>query len=754
MDIQKIISQMTLEEKTALLNGKDFWHLKGVERLGVPSVMVTDGPHGLRKQQAGADHLGLNASVPATAFPTAAATACSFDRELLYQMGQALGDLCQEEDVSVILGPGANIKRSPLCGRNFEYFSEDPYLTGEMAAAHIRGVQSRNVGTSLKHFAMNNQEHRRLSVSVEADERTMREIYLTGFEKAVRQAKPWTVMCSYNKIGGVYSSENRWLLRDLLRGEWGFDGYTMTDWGACADHVKGVLAGMDLSMPSLGDAADAELAQAVRDGRVPESVVDEAVKEILTIIDRYVTNHKKDPDFSLGVQHHLARKIARESAVLLKNDGVLPLKSSGRIAFIGAFAETPRYQGGGSSHINASETTSALQAARSAAQVRYAQGYHTDSGETDAALRDEAVKLARESDVAVVFAGLPDAFESEGFDRAHMRMPDCQNELIDAVCAVCKKVVVVLHNGAPIELPWFDRVQAVLEMYLGGQAVGGAAVDLLFGAVSPCGKLAETFPLRLEDNPSYLNFPGDGDHVRYAEGLYVGNRWYDARKMSVRFPFGFGLSYTTFEYSNLRLSAEKLGADGTLEVSMDVTNTGKFGAKEIVQLYVASAHDGVSRPVQELKGFEKVYVAPGKTETVTMALDRRAFSYFNTDIHDWYAEDGAYEIRIGASSRDIRLTAKVELTGAKPLPVRVTADTTIGDLMRIPGADKLMAQVMGAMGGAFGGGDTPDLGEGADAMMAAMIEGTPLHSCKSFTGGAFTDEMMNGLIDALNEMQK
>lgn len=754
MDIQKIISQMTLEEKTALLNGKDFWHLKGVERLGVPSVMVTDGPHGLRKQQAGADHLGLNASVPATAFPTASATACSFDRELLYQMGQALGDLCQEEDVSVILGPGANIKRSPLCGRNFEYFSEDPYLTGEMAAAHIRGVQSRNVGTSLKHFAMNNQEHRRLSVSVEADERTMREIYLTGFEKAVRQAKPWTVMCSYNKIGGVYSSENRWLLRDLLRGEWGFDGYTMTDWGACADHVKGVLAGMDLSMPSLGDAADAELAQAVRDGRVPESVVDEAVKEILAIVDRYVTNHKKDPDFSLGVQHHLARKIARESAVLLKNDGALPLKSSGRIAFIGAFAETPRYQGGGSSHINASETTSALQAARSVAQVRYAQGYRTDSDETDAALRDEAVKLARESDVAVVFAGLPDAFESEGFDRAHMRMPDCQNELIDAVCAVCKKVVVVLHNGAPIELPWFDRVQAVLEMYLGGQAVGGAAVDLLFGAVSPCGKLAETFPLRLEDNPSYLNFPGDGDHVRYAEGLYVGYRWYDARKMSVRFPFGFGLSYTTFEYSNLRLSTEKLGADGTLEVSVDVTNTGKFGAKEIVQLYVASAHDGVSRPVQELKGFEKVYVAPGKTETVTMALDRRAFSYFNTDIHDWYAENGAYEIRIGASSRDIRLTAKVELTGAKPLPVHVTADTTIGDLMRIPGADRLIAQVMGAMGDAFGGGDTPDLGEGADAMMAAMIEGTPLHSCKSFTGGAFTDEMMNGLIDALNEMQK
>ena len=360
MDIQKIISQMTLEEKTALLSGRDFWHLKGVERLGVPEIMVTDGPHGLRKQAGESDHLGLNASVPATAFPTAAATACSFDRDLLYEMGQALGEICQEEDVAVILGPGANIKRSPLCGRNFEYFSEDPYLAGEMAAAHILGVQSKNVGASLKHFAMNNQETRRMSVSVEADERTKREIYFKPFEIAVKKGRPWTVMCSYNKIGGVYSSENRRLLTEILRDEWGFDGFTVTDWGACSDHVEGVRAGMDLAMPSLGENADRQLADAVRDGRLEEKCVDAACERILNIIARYTENHKKDPDFFLGAQHHLARKIARESAVLLKNDGILPLKSKGKIAFIGAFAETPRYQGGGSSHINASEITSAL----------------------------------------------------------------------------------------------------------------------------------------------------------------------------------------------------------------------------------------------------------------------------------------------------------------------------------------------------------------------------------------------------------
>ena len=751
MDIQRIISEMTLEEKTALLSGKDFWHLKGVERLGIPEIMVTDGPHGLRKQAGTSDHLGLNASVPATAFPTAAATACSFDRDLIYEMGEALGEMCQQEDVAVILGPGTNIKRSPLCGRNFEYFSEDPYLAGEMAAALILGVQSKNVGTSVKHFAMNNQETRRMSVSVLADERTKREIYLVPFETAIKKGKPWTVMCSYNKIGGVYSSENQWLLNDLLRGEWGFEGMTMTDWGACNDHIEGVRAGMDLAMPSLGDSADKQLADAVRDGVLDEKYVDEAVERVLNVIQKFTENRKKDPDFFLGAQHHQARKIARESAVLLKNDGVLPLKSKGKIAFIGAFAETPRYQGGGSSHINASEITSALQAVRSVAKVEYAKGYSIDTDQVNPELQAEAVALAKKADVAVLFVGLTDAYESEGYDRSHMRMPENQNALIDAVCAVNDRVVVVLHNGSPVEMPWADKVGGILEMYLGGQAVGGATVDLLFGAVSPSGKLAETFPMHLEDNPSYLNFPGNGDQVEYREGIYVGYRWYDTRKMPVRWAFGHGLSYTQFEYSNLRVNKEKIAQGEGVRVAIDVKNVGHMGAKEVVQLYVHSAHNGAARPEQELKGFEKVYIAPGKTETVEFELNPRAFAYYESAIRDWYVEGGAYEIRIGASSRDIRAAKTIEIEAGKPIPVRVTMDTTFGDLMKIPGSQPILQPVMGGMMAQFGGVPEDDSMSG---MMEAMVGFMPLHALKSFGGGQVSDKMLEELIAALNRIQE
>ncbi len=751
MDIQRIISEMTLEEKAALLSGKDFWHLKGVERLGIPEIMVTDGPHGLRKQAGTSDHLGLNASVPATAFPTAAATACSFDRELIYEMGEALGEMCQQEDVAVILGPGTNIKRSPLCGRNFEYFSEDPYLAGEMAAALILGVQSKNVGTSVKHFAMNNQETRRMSVSVLADERTKREIYLAPFETAIKKGKPWTVMCSYNKIGGVYSSENRWLLNDLLRGEWGFEGMTMTDWGACSDHIEGVRAGMDLAMPSLGDSADKQLADAVRDGVLDEKYVNEAVERVLNVIRKFTENRKKDPDFFLGAQHHQARKIARESAVLLKNDGVLPLKSKGKIAFIGAFAETPRYQGGGSSHINASEITSALQAVRSVAKVEYAKGYSIDTDQVNPELQAEAVALAKKADVAVLFVGLTDAYESEGYDRSHMRLPENQNALIDAVCAVNDRVVVVLHNGSPVEMPWADKVSGILEMYLGGQAVGGAAVDLLFGAVSPSGKLAETFPMHLEDNPSYLNFPGNGDQVEYREGIYVGYRWYDTRKMPVRWAFGHGLSYTQFEYSNLRVNKEKIAQGEGVHVAIDVKNVGHMGAKEVVQLYVHSAHDGAARPEQELKGFEKVYIAPGKTETVEFELNPRAFAYYESAIRDWYVEGGAYEIRIGASSRDIRAAKTIEIEAGKPIPVRVTMDTTFGDLMKIPSSQPILQPVMGGMMAQFGGVPEDDSMSG---MMDAMVGFMPLHALKSFGGGQVSDKMLEEMIAALNRIQE
>ncbi|MCQ2437310.1 MAG: glycoside hydrolase family 3 C-terminal domain-containing protein [Clostridia bacterium] len=745
MNIPEILQQMTLEEKARMLSGRDFWHFEAVERLGVPAVMVADGPHGLRKEVDNTGNDASKASVPATAFPTAAALACSFDRELVGQVGEALGELCQEEDVAVILGPGTNIKRSPLCGRNFEYFSEDPLLAGELAAAHINGVQSRDIGTSLKHFMLNNQENRRLTVSAEVDERTCREIYMTPFEIAVKKGKPWTVMCSYNKIGGVYASENKALLTDLLRDEWGFEGVTITDWGACNDHAAGVAAGMDVVMPSIGEEGAREIVDAVNDGRLDIACVDAAVTRILKLADRYTATHKKDPDFFLGVQHHLARKVARECAVLLKNDGTLPLASKGNIAFIGAFAEAPRYQGGGSSHVNPYEMTSALEAVRSVCKVSYAKGYQTETDTVDEALEAEAVKLASESDVAVMFVGLPDAFESEGYDRKHMEMPNCQNRLIEKVAEVCKKVVIVLHNGSPITMPWLDKVNAVLEMYLGGQAVGAAAVDLLFGAVSPSGKLAETFPLRLEDNPSYLNFPGDDDIVRYAEGMYVGYRWYDARKMDVRYPFGHGLSYTTFKYDNVRVE----GTDPVM-VSVDVTNTGRMGAKEIVQCYVHDCAPVVSKPVNALCGFEKIYIAPGKTVTVTIPVERRAYSHYDVKAGRWVVDGGEYELSVGASSRDLRGSVKVAVAGDK-VERPVTLDTTVMEMIRATLGTQKETIAKKLLEVCSGVSENGALSETLENVFMADL---PLHSLRGFSGGKLSMKDIREMVAAANAKDK
>ena len=541
-DVKGIIREMTLEEKAGMCSGKDFWHLKGVERLGIPEVMVSDGPHGLRKQAAEADHLGLNESIKAVCFPTACATACSFDRDLLEEMGERIGDECQAEDLSVILGPAVNIKRSPLCGRNFEYFSEDPYLASQMAAAHIKGVQSKNVGTSIKHFAANNQEHRRMSCSSEVDERTLREIYLAAFETAIKEGKPDTVMCSYNRINGEFASENHWLLTEVLRDEWGFDGYVMSDWGAVNDRVKGLKAGLELEMPASGGTTDKEIVEAVKNGELDEAVLDRAVERILNIVFKFADN-RQEGKFDKEEDHKLAAKIEAESMVLLKNEGVLPLPTQGKkIAFIGKFAEAPRFQGGGSSHINSFKITGALEAAKEVAQVTYAQGYDIKEDVIDQDMLNQAVETAKEADVAVIFAGLPDAFESEGYDRSHMRMPECQNTLISEIAKVQENVVVVLHNGSPVEMPWADEVKGILEAYLGGQAVGQAEVDVLFGKANPCGKLAETIPYKLADNPSYLNFPGDGQTVAYNEGVFVGYRYYDTKEMPVRYPFGYGLS--------------------------------------------------------------------------------------------------------------------------------------------------------------------------------------------------------------------
>ena len=739
-DVKGIIREMTLEEKAGMCSGKDFWHLKGVERLGIPEVMVSDGPHGLRKQAAEADHLGLNESIKAVCFPTACATACSFDRDLLEEMGERIGDECQAEDLSVILGPAVNIKRSPLCGRNFEYFSEDPYLASQMAAAHIKGVQSKNVGTSIKHFAANNQEHRRMSCSSEVDERTLREIYLAAFETAIKEAKPDTVMCSYNRINGEFASENHWLLTEVLRDEWGFDGYVMSDWGAVNDRVKGLKAGLELEMPASGGTTDKEIVEAVKNGELDEAVLDRAVERILNIVFKFADN-RQEGKFDKEEDHKLAAKIEAESMVLLKNEGVLPLPTQGKkIAFIGKFAEAPRFQGGGSSHINSFKITGALEAAKEVAQVTYAQGYDIKEDVIDQDMLNQAVETAKEADVAVIFAGLPDAFESEGYDRSHMRMPQCQNTLISEIAKVQENVVVVLHNGSPVEMPWADEVKGILEAYLGGQAVGQAEVDVLFGKANPCGKLAETIPYKLADNPSYLNFPGDGQTVAYNEGVFVGYRYYDTKEMPVRYPFGYGLSYTTFEYSDLQLSADRIKDTDTLKVTLKVKNTGDRAGKEIVQLYVADKTGAACRPVKELKNFVKVELQPQEEKTVEMELDKRSFAWYNTQIHDWYAASGEYEILAAASSRDIRLKKTVYVESTTELPIHVHMNTTIGELLENPRTKAVIEGMTDSLIQHMGGssGDEEEESAASEAiskeMSLKMMENSPLRTLRSFMG--------------------
>ena len=538
--IKDLIAKMTLEEKAAMCSGADFWHTESCERLGIPASMVSDGPHGLRKQDDKADHLGVNESIKAVCFPAGCGTAASFNRDLLYHMGETLGNECQAEGVSVILGPAVNIKRSPLCGRNFEYYSEDPLVASEIAGSLIRGVQSKHVGTSLKHFLANNQETRRMSVNEIIDERTLNEIYLAAFEGAVKKAKPWTVMCSYNRINGTYTAAHHKYLTETLRDKWGFDGYVMSDWGAVNDRVEDLKAGLDLEMPSSMGVNDQLIVEAVQNGTLEEQVLDTAVERILNIVYRYNENRDTEAVFDLDHDHEVAKKVAEETIVLLKNENVLPLTEGEEIAFIGKYAKKPRYQGGGSSHINSHKITGALDAAEAAGNTHivYAQGFDDKEDKTDEVLLAEAVETAKKAKAAVIFAGLPDAFESEGFDRKHMRMPNCQNELIERVAAVQPNTIVVLHNGAPVELPWADRVKGILEAYLGGQAVGGAEYDILFGKVNPSAKLPETFPKQLEDNPSYLAGFGEGDHVEYREGIFVGYRYYDKKKMDVLFPFG------------------------------------------------------------------------------------------------------------------------------------------------------------------------------------------------------------------------
>lgn len=748
-EIRDLIAQLSLEEKAGLCSGADFWHTKGIERLGIPATMVTDGPHGLRKQAEGGDHLGINQSIEAVCFPAGCATAASFNRDLIREMGATLGNECQAEGVSVILGPAVNIKRSPLCGRNFEYYSEDPLVASEMAGALIEGVQSQNVGTSIKHFLANNQETRRMSISSEVDERTLREIYLAAFEGAIRKQKPWTVMCAYNKINGVYAAENETYLTKILRDEWGFDGYVVSDWGAVNARVEDLVAGMDLEMPGSGGVNDQLIVEAVREGRLDEKVVDRACERILTIVYRSAENRRTEAIFDRDADHEVARRVAEECIVLLKNEGTLPLREGAQVAFIGKYAKEPRYQGGGSSHINSHKITSALEATQDIPGIRYARGFD-DSDETiDETLFAEALQAAQESEVAVIFAGLPDAYESEGFDRSHLHLPEVQNELIRRVAAVAPHTVVVLHNGAPVEMPWINEVSAVLEAYLGGQAVGAATVNILYGRVNPSAKLPETFPLRLQDNPSYLNFPGTREKVEYREGIFVGYRYYNSKQMDVLFPFGHGLSYTQFTYDHLKIKQ----INNNYHVSVDITNTGSIHGKEIVQLYVACHTDTVSRPTHELRDFTKIDLAPGETKTVSFELGKRAFAYWNTEINDWHVETADYEIQIAASSRDIRLREQIHVTGQK-LPRFYTLDSTVGDLMEDPIARQQIEQLM-KNNVIFDAAKEEDAGSTESAalspeMMAAMMQYMPVRGAVSFGGGNYSMKQLQELIDQLN----
>ncbi len=663
-DPREILAQMTLEEKAAICDGENFWNLKAMEKYGIPSIMVCDGPHGLRKKDYNKKGDSLSNSVPAISYPTAATTAASWDPELLYEMGVALGKKCLKEEVGVLLGPGINMKRSPLCGRNFEYFSEDPVLAGELAAGFINGVQSMGVGTSLKHFCANSQETRRMTCDSVVDERALREIYLTAFEIAVKKAKPWTVMNSYNKINGAHGSENRHTQIEILRDEWGFDGVVVSDWGAVNDRVLGFNNGNDLEMPSSAGSGTKKIVEAVKSGAISEETLNERALNMLKLIKKAADGAKKDYPYNDIDDQPFARKVAANSMVLLKNNGILPLKKNGKVAVIGELARTPRYQGAGSSHINPTKLDNALEELQKVGyDVEFAQGYELKAkkAKNNAALISEAAALAGRCENVIVFIGLTDDYEAEGFDRTHMNLPDAHDELVEEILKVNKNAIIVLAGGSPVEMPWNDGVAAILNSYLGGQAGAGAVADIISGAVNPSGKLPETYPVVYTDTPAVNNFPGNPASVEYRESIYIGYRYYEKAKKAVRYPFGFGLSYTTFEYSDIKLSDKSIKDTDTLTVTVKVKNTGDVSGYEVVQLYVSDTESTIYRPEKELKGFKKIWLNPGEEKEVAFELSKRAFAFYNVNINDWCVESGEFSILIGASSADIRLSETVNV---------------------------------------------------------------------------------------------
>ena len=782
-----ILSKLTLDEKLSLLSGKTYWLTQEIDRLGIPSVWMSDGPHGMRKEKATGGTNIMQESETSTCFPTAVTTASSWDTELLEEVGATIADEAKALKVTTVLGPGVNIKRSPLCGRNFEYISEDPYLTSRLGAAYVHGVQKNGIGVSLKHYCVNNEEHIRMSIDSVVDDRALREIYLPAFEHIVKTEQPTTVMCSYNRIYGTYLSDNKKMLTDILRDEWGFKGIVVSDWGAVNDRVEGIKAGLDLEMPGNKGMNNKYIRQALEEGRITIEEVDKIVYRMIKFAFECKENEGNGYNIDFAAHHEIAKKAAAQSAVLLKNEGALPLKDKQRVAVIGALADKLRYQGAGSSHINAWKTVSFKKAMEDKSMdFAYAPGYTLKGDGYNKKLIDEACQAAKGKEAVLVFIGLTDAYESEGFDRKHMDMPASHAILVEELSKVNDNIIVVLSCGSPITIgDWEKKTKAILNMYLPGQAGGEAAYDLIYGKANPCGKLAETFPLANEDNLVSAYFPMGPRTVEYRESIYVGYRYFDKARKAVKYPFGHGLSYTSFEYSDLKLSKNEITEGETLTLSFKVKNTGNVAGAEVAQAYVVNPESKIYKAEKELKGFKKVFLEAGEEKTVEITLDEKAFSFYNVLINDWHAESGNYGLLVGSSSKDIRLEGEISVTTAKPdAPVpdykesapcyynmESTTFVTDEEFRTVLGREipdnseyvkgnltinsSLSQVAVSPFGKALftilkGGANIVALTAENPDMITESIKDMPLRSFSGFTGGLVSPKTVDGILDLCN----
>lgn len=756
--MNELISQLTLEEKASLCAGNGMWLSNGVERLGIPAIYMTDGPHGVRIND---EANIMEPAKPATCFPTAPLVASTWDKELIFRMGQALGKEAQAMGVQMLLGPGVNIKRSPLGGRNFEYFSEDPYLSGKMAADYINGVQSQGVGTSLKHYTVNNQEFERMLISAEVGERALREIYLPAFAIAIEESQPTSIMCAYNKVNGIYCSENKYLLSDILRDELGFEGLVVSDWGAVNDRIEGIKAGLDLQMPGDNGLNAKKIVEAVQNGVLNENDLDRVVSNNLRIILRLAKSKNELAQVDHEAAHSLATEIASQGIVLLKNEkNILPINKAKRqdVAIIGRFAKSPRYQGAGSSLVNPTRLENSLEQFEkltdSKLRISYSQGYNAN-GETSDEMLNEAIALAKKADVTIVFAGLPDSYESEGFDREKLDMPHGHNLLIERVSQVSKKVIVVLQNGSPVSMPWLSQVEGVLETYLGGQAGGAATVDVLVGNVNPSGKLAETFPAGLIDTPSYLTWPGEGGKTHYGEGIFVGYRYYDSKNIEPLFPFGHGLSYTSFQYSAIKVDKTTIDETESITVSCKVKNVGKTDGKEVLQLYVSDIESDVIRPIKELKSFEKVELKVGEEKTVSFILKPNDFEYYSTKYKCWKSDSGDFDILVGSSSRDIRLKQRIHLSNNQNYWPHYDMHSTLKEIMEHPRGERFVNGIVNqsmAMFNAVGLTEAEmEAAEKQKQMLQRTLLEMPVGKLIQLSGGQMPERGIKRMLDKINK---